>query len=502
MGIKRLQSYKIPQFYFVNKLWVLAIYKGILLNIPSCNQPAFILKGYMSEIPTILDLIGHTPMVKVSHLDTGVCDLFLKLESHNPGGSIKDRIALSMIKAAEEDGSLKPHGTIVEATAGNTGLGLALVASQKCYKLVLVIPDKMSQEKIFHLKALGAEVVMTRSDVGKGHPEYYQDMALRIAKENGGFFVNQFENPANPKAHEETTGPEIFQQMDGRVDAVVCGVGSGGTLTGLGHYFRRKSPHTEMVLADPKGSILAPYVNEGIMIKAGSWLVEGIGEDFIPANCDLSLVNYAYTITDAESIAASRELLKKEGIICGSSSGTLLSAALHYCKAQKEPKRVVSLVCDSGNKYLSKIYNEYWLDDHGLVLREETHDLRDLITRPHTKKSAITVSPSDTLQAVYRKMKMYDMSQLPVMGGDKLIGIVNETDILLAVTGNPRGFTIPASEAMTRKLVTLDRKSPPEDLLPIFERGMVAIVLDDEEFLGLITPIDLLQYLRKRIGHE
>lgn len=449
----------------------------------------------------VLELIGNTPIVKVNHIDTGPCELFLKLESHNPGGSIKDRIALSMIAAAERDGYLKPGGTLVEATAGNTGLGLALVASQKGYKLILVIPDKMSQEKIFHLKALGAEVVMTRSDVGKGHPEYYQDMALAIAKERGGFYVNQFENPANPLTHEQSTGPEIWEQMNHNVDAVVCGVGSGGTLTGLGRYFARSAPHVEMVLADPKGSILAPYVNEGIMIEPGSWLVEGIGEDFIPKNCELDFVKKAYTVTDAESIATARELLKREGIICGSSSGTLIAAALRYCREQTTPKRVVSFVCDSGNKYLSKIYNEYWLDDHGFIIREEMHDLRDLITHPHTRKSAVTVLPSDTLQGAYRKMKMYDVSQLPVMGDDKLLGIVSETDILLAVTGNPDGFTMPVSEAMAKNLVTIEAHQSIEALPPIFERGMVAIVMDKDDFLGLITPIDLLQYLRKRIGH-
>ena len=455
----------------------------------------------MAAAKNVLELIGNTPMVRVNHIDTGVCELYLKLESHNPGGSIKDRIALSMIDAAERDGSLKPGGTLVEATAGNTGLGLALVASQKGYKLVLVIPDKMSQEKIFHLKALGAEVVMTRSDVGIGHPEYYQDMARRIAAERGGFYVNQFENPANPLTHERSTGPEIWEQMNHKVDAVVCGVGSGGTLTGLGRYFAKVDPHIQMVLADPKGSVLAPLVNDGIMIEAGSWLVEGIGEDFIPKNCELDFVKKAYTITDAESIGTSREVLKREGIICGSSSGTLIAAALRYCREQKEPKRVVSFVCDSGNKYLSKIYNEYWLDDQGLVLKEETHDLRDIITRPHTAKSAITVLPSDTLQAAYRKMKMYDVSQLPVMGDGKLIGIVSEIDILVAVTGHPEGFLIPVSEAMAKNLVTVQVNTPIADLLPNFERGMVAIVVDKEQFLGLITPIDLLQYLRKRIGH-
>ena len=449
----------------------------------------------------VLELIGNTPMVRVNHIDTGKCELFLKLESHNPGGSIKDRIALSMIDAAERDGSLKPGGTLVEATAGNTGLGLALVASQKGYKLVLVIHDKMIQEKIFHLKELGAEVVMKRSDVGKGHAEYYQDMAQRIASERGGFYVNQFENPANPLTHERSTGPEMWEQMGYKIDAVVCGVGSGGTLTGLGRYFSKVAPNVEMVLADPKGSILAPLVNEGIMIEPGSWLVEGIGEDFIPKNCDMSLIKRAYTITDAESISTARELLKQEGIICGSSSGTLIAAALQYCREQKEPTRVVSFVCDSGNKYLSKIYNEYWLDDHGFILREETHDLRDLITHPHTRKSSVTVLPSDTLQAVYRKMKMYDVSQLPVMGDNKLLGIVSETDILLAVTGNPDGFTMPVSEAMAKNLVTIEARQSIDALPPIFERGMVAIVMDKDEFLGLITPIDLLQYLRKRIGH-
>lgn len=449
----------------------------------------------------VLDLIGNTPMVKVNHLDTGMCELFLKLESHNPAGSIKDRIALSMIDAAEREGKLKPGGTLVEATAGNTGLGLALVASQKGYKLVLVIPDKMSQEKIFHLKALGVEVVMTRSDVGIGHPEYYQDMAKRIAAERGGLYVNQFENPHNPITHERSTGPEIWQQMEHRIDAMVVGVGSGGTLTGLGRYFRKMSPHTEMILADPKGSILAPLVNDGITIEAGSWLVEGIGEDFVPINCNLDFVAQAYTITDAESIATARDVLKHEGIICGSSSGTLIAAALRYCRAQTTPKRVATLVCDSGNKYLSKIYNSYWLDDQGFIERDATNDLRDVITRPHTAKNAITVLPSDSLQAAYRKMKMYDVSQLPVMGDGKLLGIVSETDILVAVMGNPDGFAIRVSNAMAKNLITVPVDTALADLLPFFEQGLVVIVMEGASFLGLITPIDLLQYLRKRIGH-
>src|SRR5215510_3667002 len=245
--------------------------------------------------PAVLDLIGNTPLVEVTRFDTGPCRLFLKLESQNPGGSIKDRIGVAMIEAAERDGRLKPGGIVVEATAGNTGLGLALVARAKGYRVVLVVPDKMSNEKVLHLKALGAEVHTTRSDVGKGHPAYYQDYAARLAKEiPGAFFADQFNNPANPLAHETSTGPEIWQQCGHELDAIVVGVGSGGTLTGLAHYFKRVQPSVQFVLADPAGSILRDLVMTGRHDKPGSWAVEGIGEDFVPATCDLSAVTQAY----------------------------------------------------------------------------------------------------------------------------------------------------------------------------------------------------------------
>ncbi|HET7299667.1 MAG TPA: cysteine synthase family protein, partial [Oleiagrimonas sp.] len=246
----------------------------------------------MSVHSSILELIGQTPMLRVAHLDTGPCELYLKLESMNPGGSIKDRIGLSMIEGAEKAGKLKPGATLVEGTAGNTGLGLALVAQAKGYKLILVVPDKMSREKIFNLKAMGAEVVLTRSDVAKGHPEYYQDLAAKIAEETpGAYFINQFGNPDNPAAHRATTGPEILEQMDGKVDALVFGCGSSGTMTGLSQCFAETSPETELILADPVGSILAEYINEGTKSeKSASWMVEGIGEDFLPTISDFSRV--------------------------------------------------------------------------------------------------------------------------------------------------------------------------------------------------------------------
>lgn len=448
---------------------------------------------------SVLDLIGNTPLVKLSHLDTGISEVYLKLESQNPGGSIKDRIALSMIEAAEEQGLIKPGDTLVEATAGNTGLGLTLVAAQKGYKLILVIPDKMSQEKIFHMKAMGAEVILTRSDVLKGHPDYYQDRARALADSiPGAFYINQFENPANPATHQRSTGPEIWEQMNHKVDAVVVGAGSGGTLTGLGRYFAQVSPQTEIILADPDGSILAPYVNHGVMVEPGSWLVEGIGEDFIPVNCELGYTRQAYSISDEESINTARAVLREEGILCGSSSGTLIAAALRYARAQKQPKRIVTFVCDSGNKYLSKIYNQFWLQDHGLTDRVETHDLRDLIARPYLRGEVVAVGGGDTLQQVYAKMKTFDVSQVPVMDGDRIIGIINETDVLLAVVGNLSGFSIRAGAIMTSKFTEVPYTQSVTALMKVIEQGQVVAVVDRGHFLGLITPIDFLNYLRRR----
>jgi len=445
----------------------------------------------------LLDLIGRTPVVEVRRLDIGPCRLFVKLETQNPGGSIKDRIGLSMIEAAERDGHLRPGGTIVEATAGNTGLGLALVAAQKGYRLILVVPDKMAREKVFHLQAMGAEVRMTRSDVGKGHPEYYQDMAERIAGEAGAFYINQFANEANPYAHETTTGPEIFAQLDGDVDAVVVGVGSSGTITGLSRFFAKASPKTEMVLADPVGSVLAEYIRTGHLGDAGSWLVEGIGEDFIPPIADLSRVRKAYSISDEESCLTARELLRSEGIFGGSSSGTLMAAALRYCREQTSPKRVVTFACDSGNKYLSKVFNDYWMIDQGFIKRETFGDLRDLVTRRYEEGATVTVAPEEPLTTAFARMRLYDVSQLPVVDAGRVVGLIDEWDLLLAVQADPSRFRNPVRTAMTQKIETVDRETPLATLMQTFDKGHVAIVMDGDRFYGLITRVDVLNHLRR-----
>ncbi|HEX5648718.1 MAG TPA: cystathionine beta-synthase [Steroidobacteraceae bacterium] len=452
---------------------------------------------------SVLTLIGNTPLVRVRSFETGPCELYLKLESQNPGGSIKDRIGLSMIEAAERSGRLQPGATIVEATAGNTGLGLALVAAQKGYRLVLVVPDKMSREKILHLVALGADVRITRSDVGKGHPQYYQDMAQRIAAEQpDAYYINQFGNPANPLAHETTTGPEILRQMDGRVDAIVCGVGSSGTITGLSRFFARESAATRFVLADPVGSVLARYINTGELGQAGSWAVEGIGEDFIPAIADLSRVSVAYSIPDAESMATARALLRQEGILGGSSTGTLLAAALRFCREQTAPLRVVTFVCDSGAKYLSKAYNDAWMYERGFLEREHTGDLRDLIVRRHDAGLTITVQPGDSLLTAYNRMRNADVSQLPVVDeGGHIVGILDEFDLLQVVrrADAAEQFRQPVRTAMETRLETLAPDAGLDALFAVLDAGHVALIVERSAFLGLVTRIDLLNALRLRM---
>jgi cystathionine beta-synthase len=453
----------------------------------------------MQVFSNVLDMVGRTPMLEITHIDTGPCRLFLKLELMNPGGSIKDRIGISMIEEAEKRGDIKPGDTLVEATAGNTGLGLALVAAQKGYRLILVLPDKMSQEKIFNLRAMGTEVILTRSDVARGHPEYYQDLGKRIAEEKGAYFINQFGNPDNPLAHEQTTAPEILEQMEGNVDAVVLGVGSSGTVSGFSKYLQKNSPQTEIIIADPVGSIVAEYVNTGKFGASNSWLVEGIGEDFIPEIADFSAVTKGYSISDAESFDTARELLRKEGILAGSSTGTLLAAALKFCREQKEPKRVVTFACDTGNKYLSKLYNDFWLEDQGFITREAHGDLRDLVGRPHGERATITVGPTDILTTAHNRLRNAGFSQLPVMDEGRLVGVVTEDAIIQFVFGKPELMNSPVEDAMQTAFIQLEKDTSINNLVAMLSVQPYAAVMNGDEFVGLITRSDVLNHLRKQL---
>ena len=319
-----------------------------------------------SKFNNILEMVGNTPVLKINNIDTGKCDLYVKMESLNPFGSIKDRVGLKMVQDAENQGLIKEGFTIIESTAGNTGLGLALAAKLKGYKLILVIPDKMSEEKIRHLEAMGVEIIMTRSDVENGHPEHYQSIAEKLLESTpNSFFANQFENESNPQVHFETTGPEIWEQMEGNIDAFVAGVGTGGTISGVGGFLKSKNPDIKVIIADPIGSVVADAVNTGeYKYEGGSWSVEGIGEDYIPANLNLDIIDEGIYVSDKEAFSMVDQLLQKEGILAGSSCGTLVDAAIKWCKAQEEPKTVVTLICDTGNKYLSKAFNKDWVKEN------------------------------------------------------------------------------------------------------------------------------------------
>jgi len=420
-------------------------------------------------------------MLKLKAFDTGPCELFVKLESHNPGGSIKDRVGLAIIEAAEKSGELKPGGTIIEATAGNTGIGLALVAAIKGYKIILVIPDKMSREKILHLEGLGAEIVLTRSDVPEGHPEYYQDLARKIVAETpGSFLANQFSNPVNPMIHRTTTAPEIWEQMNGNLDAVVAGVGSGGTLTGMAEFFKEKDPSIKMVAADPEGSIIADAVTKGsFSYDGGSWLVEGVGEDFIP---------------DVLNV--------EEGILGGSSTGTLVAGAVKWCQKQTTPKRVVTFICDTGNKYLSKAFNKSWLHDNDLLEVTLVGNLTDLVNRRADQGDMISITPSDTLLTAYKRMRASDISQIPVLDQGKLVGVLDEEDLLFNVSKSKEAFSKVAGEFMVTDLDVLPTTASEDELMEVLTQGKVAIIYDKDTFIGFITKVDLINHYRTKISQD
>ncbi|MDA7768530.1 pyridoxal-phosphate dependent enzyme [Porticoccaceae bacterium] len=453
---------------------------------------------------SLLSLIGNTPMLKLKAFDTGPCELFVKLESHNPGGSIKDRVGLAIIEAAEKSGELKPGGTIIEATAGNTGIGLALVAAIKGYKIILVIPDKMSREKILHLEGLGAEIVLTRSDVPEGHPEYYQDLARKIVAETpGSFLANQFSNPVNPMIHRTTTAPEIWEQMNGNLDAVVAGVGSGGTLTGMAEFFKEKDPAIKMVAADPEGSIIADAVTKGsFSYDGGSWLVEGVGEDFIPDVLNVELLHDATIVSDKEAFQTLQTLIREEGILGGSSTGTLVAGAVKWCQKQTTPKRVVTFICDTGNKYLSKAFNKSWLHDNDLLEVTLLGNLTDLVNRRADQGDMISVSTSDTLLTAYKRMRASDISQIPVLDQGKLVGVLDEEDLLFNVSKSREAFSKVAGEFMVTDLDVLPTTASEDELMEVLTQGKVAIIYDKDTFIGFITKVDLINHYRTKISQD
>ena len=436
----------------------------------------------------ILEQIGNTPLIKLNKLNKGLKpQIFAKLESANPGGSVKDRIGYNMIVDAEQRGELKPGGTIIEATSGNTGIGIALTAAVKGYKCIFVVTSKVSDEKINYLKALGSEVIVVSNLADPESPEYYVNVAKRSHKEiPNSFFAYQYSNPSNPEIHYKTTGPEIWEQTDGKITHFISSIGTGGTITGTGRYLKEKNPNIKVIGADPLGSIFKHYKETGELIHGSPYLVEGIGQDCLPSNVHFQYIDKIINISDKESFAAARRLTKEEGIFCGGSTGTIVQVALNISKDLTENDVVVFIVCDTGERYLSKMHNIEWLKQNRM-LDPEIRTLRDLSDLKKQKgfEEIISVKENDKVKDVLELIGKTGYSNIPVMVGRKSIGTIKENKLLAKLVENPLLYNYEIKELMEESLPILDAKTEIEEVKKYLKNNS-AILVDD---FGLITDI-------------
>ncbi len=454
----------------------------------------------------VLDAVGNTPLVRLNRVVGQLRSVIAaKLEYLNPGGSIKDRIGITIIEEAERRGELKPGATIVEATSGNTGMGLALVAAVKGYKLIFVMPDKMSQEKIQNLRSFGAKVIVTPTKVAPDDPRSYYSVARRLAQETpNAFYANQYHNPDNPLAHYRTTGPEIWEQTGGEIDAFVAGMGTGGTLTGVSRVLKERKPAVLIVGVDPEGSVYKDYFERGVVVEPHPYLIEGIGEDFFPSTMDLKALDKVVRVCDKESYLMARELLTSEGLYTGSSGGAAVVGAIRFAREHEaaggRPLNIVAILPDSGSRYLSKLYNDDWMREAGFFeSRVALGSVKDVLVRRYDRGEVITCGQFDTVRNVITEMKAHAVSQLPVMEGNKLLGLIEESDLVVPLMQGrvKAGDTI--ERLIVTRLHTVDPDAPAEALMPLFDRGEVAIVTRDDQFYGLIAKIDLIAYLGERL---
>jgi cystathionine beta-synthase len=454
------------------------------------------MRGALSDITKA---VGHTPIVKLNRVTEGLeSDIYVKCEYLNPGGSHKDRVALNMIKEAEASG-LKSGGTIVEATSGNTGASLALVGSTRGYKCVFVMPDKMSQEKVATLRAMGARVVMCPTAVEADDPRSYYQVAKRIAEETPNcFYANQYHNPANPGAHYASTGPEIWEQCGHELDVVVAGMGTGGTISGIGKYLKQKKPDMKMVGVDPVGSLYYDFIKSGRITKPFTYKVEGIGEDFFPSTMNLKIVDEIIRVDDKECFLMTRDLVRLEGLFVGGSGGAAVAGAIKYAKASGRKENILVMLADAASKYISKIFNDEWMRENGF-LDEETSlgTVRDLLGgRPAS--SVVTASATNTVREVIDTMKSHGISQLPVLDGGKLRGMVQEVDLLRHLVRGHGTLDSTIADIIESDYATVTPSTKVELLQGVLNDAKIAIVLDREAVVGVVTKIDLIDFLARR----
>lgn len=458
---------------------------------------------HVDRTKTILNFVGDTPLLRLQRLaDPKGADVWVKPEFINPAGSIKDRMALYIIAKAEREGLLKPGGVIVENTSGNTGMGVAMVAAVKGYKAIFTIPDKMSLEKINTLKAYGARVVVTPTNVPADSPQSYYETAKRIHQETpGSFYLNQYHNPDNIEAHYHTTGPEIWEQTGGEIDYFVAGIGTGGTLSGAGRFLKEKKPQIKVVAVDPRGSVFYDYFTSGCLPKPEVYKVEGIGEDMLVKALDFSVIDEMYQVDDGQCFRMARRLTTEEGLFAGGSSGGAAHVALDVARKAGAGKNVVCILPDSGTRYLSKIYSDEWMRDNGFL-----HSLPALGTVDEIlegrKAPVISAAPSDTVIQVIERMKEHGISQLPVLDGGTPVGLITESDLLNYMVLGMHRIADPVGPLAGKNLFSTERHMSVERLAERFavEKREAAAVMDNGHLVGVVTRIDVIDFLARKFN--
>ena len=445
----------------------------------------------------ILQTVGNTPLVRLRKVAAhSPCPVLAKVEYFNPGGSVKDRIGVAMVDAAVAEGKLKPGGTIVECTSGNTGLGLAMVAAVRGYRAVFCMPDKVSSEKVYLLKAFGAEVLLSPTAVAPESPESYYSVAKRIERERpGAVLMNQYHNPANPQAHYVSTGPELWKQTSGKITCFVAGMGTGGTITGTARYLKEKNQKVQVVGADPIGSILRHYHETGKMSEAHTYKIEGVGEDFIPSVFDFSLIDKVLSCSDRNGLNMARRLAREEAIFTGGSGGMAVWVAIEYAKTLSANDLMVVLLPDTGERYLSKVHNDEWMRDNHLLDPGSSSAGQVVDTKSRKVPQLLSVSSGAPLKAALQLIQQHEVSQIPVMRGNDVIGTLEESEILKAAMSNPAAIDRPVDAMMKDPLAIVSADEHVEQITKLLVRDPAVLVQRDGAIIGILTRYDMLQFI-------